>query len=144
MQGLMNIPRPAASRFALLLISFLVVGCISTKGCGDPGVPMVRMYNRTLASVTIGDAWGAPCEEAIFERASWPSAPPGRLPAPPGTVPLSVDLAVLSGYAGSISIIVSSAGIEFVEGIVESSRLPRCAGAPPSSGPVGSPAESAL
>lgn len=140
--GLMTIARPAASRAGLLLISILVVGC-STKGCGDPGAPMVRIYNRTLTAVSFGGEWAPPCDMAIFIRASWPSPDPRRMSPPAGSVTFSADLGVPPNYTGDVTIIVSSAGVEIVQGIINEDRLPRCAGVPPSPEPVNSPAGSA-
>jgi hypothetical protein len=139
----MTIARPAANRFGLLLISILVVGCISTKGCGDRWSPMVRIYNRTLTEVSFGGEWAPPCDMAIFDRASWPSPDPRRMPPPAGSVTFSADLGVPPSYQGDVTIIVSRAGVEIVQGIIDQDQLPRCAGVPPSSEPVNSPAGSA-
>jgi hypothetical protein len=116
------------------LLAILVVGCSGlARGCGDTqfATPFVLIYNRTLTSVRVGDAWVPICAKGVFDLAHWPTPWPPQVSPPPGAPHVSVDLGVSSDYNGNVSVIVSESGVEVIRGDIEEKILPKCAGVPP-------------
>jgi hypothetical protein len=89
----------------------------------------VKVYNRTLTTVSFDGGWVPICSMGAFSGLPpWPS--PVTSP-PPGTPRIAFDLDAPSDYGGVISVIVSERGVEVIQGEVAEGDLPVCSGHPP-------------
>jgi len=91
---------------------------------------VVRVYNRTLTTVSFDGGWVPICSMgSVSGLPPWPSPIPSP---PPGTPRIDFDLDVPSDYVGIISVVVSETGVEVIHGEVDEDDLPECSGHPPS------------
>jgi len=113
-----------------LLLVFLAVLAIWFRPAGPAPPPAFSwaIYNRTEATVAVGPAMAlAPC--AATRIAPDQTPPPGATGAP-GAIPLSVGFDTPAGYAGVLSVVVTSEGTHVYVGEIDLASLPGCKGRP--------------
>jgi hypothetical protein len=112
----------------------ITVAVLAIAGCAAGATPSpappafsVTIYNRTEAVVAVGPAVGvSACSEAHFPPGYWNQ----NAPLASGAVELPVQFSTPVGYAGVVSIVVTTAGAKATVGPIDAGALPACQGVP--------------
>jgi len=115
----------AIAAFVLVLAACAPVGIAeSWRGA------FVKVYNRTLTTVSFDGGWVPICSVGAFSGLPpWPSSVTSP---PPGTPKVAFDLDAPSDYVGIISVVISEAGVDVMHTEIDEADLPECSGRPPS------------
>jgi hypothetical protein len=115
--------------------SAIAVLAVVLAACAPVGIAeswrdaLVRVYNRTLTTVSYEGGWVPICSKGV--QSGLPPWPSPIISPPPGSAPITFDLDVPADYVGVISVVVSESGVEVIHGEVDEDDLPECAGKPP-------------
>ena len=84
-----------------MVLAVLVGACLPIGIAEDYHEALVRIYNRTLTTVSYESGWVPICSMGVEGGLPpWPSA---VVPAPRGSAPITFDLGVPADYKGVIS-----------------------------------------
>ena len=110
-------------------LALILVACAPVGIAESWREAVVRVYNRTLTTVSFEGGWVPICSVGtVTGLPPWLSPVPSP---PPGTPQIAFDLDVPPDYVGVISVVVSESGVEVIHGEVDEDDLPECSGHPP-------------
>ena len=121
---------PGGRAIALGLASAVAVACSAGPVSGSPNLEFSwAVYNRTEATVAVGPVLGlGPCASARLAGDQTPG--PGSTILPSAIALSGLSFTTPTGYAGVVSVVVTSDGTHVTIGEIDLSSLPTCKGQP--------------